>query len=203
MSAGGNSPVRPAELHLDLGGIHRAAGALIVTGVAEALVGATGLAVLAVSGARSSAAVAILAVAAVTGCGLATFAVVSARPAARARRHAAVVGATGILLAYRGTYVAVGWDAVEQVTVHWPGGRSRAAVVVARLAATSAAGNEPLLGPFRFPDQARRLGLPDDDRTVFVGVLARGAAGRTELRVLRGLAGARLRLATDHGEQQT
>jgi hypothetical protein len=184
--------VRPAELHLDLGGIHRAAGALLVTGVAEALVGATGLAVLAVSGVRSTAVLVILAVAAVTGCGLAAFAVVSGRPAARARRHASVVGATGILLAYRGTYVAVSWDAVEQVTVHRPGGRSRSAVVVARLAAESAAGNEPVLGPFRFPEQARRLGLPDDDRTVFVGVLSRGTAGETELRLLHGLVGARL-----------
>jgi hypothetical protein len=185
--------VRPAELHLDLGGIHRAAGALLVTGVAEALVGATGLAVLAVSGgAHYAAALAVLVVAAVTGCGLAAFAVVSGRPSARARRHASVVGATGILLAFRGTYVAVSWDAVEQVTVHRPGGRSREAFVVARLAAESAVGNEPVLGPFRFPDQARRMGLPDDDRTVFVGVLSRGPVGETELRVLRGLAGGRL-----------
>jgi hypothetical protein len=188
----GEGVPRPVELHLDLGGIHRAGGALLVAGAAEIVAGGTGAALFVGSGSSSATALAIMALAVATGCGLVAVAVVSARPAARARRHAAVVGGTGILLAYQGTYVALGWDAVERVTVHRPNGRTRPAVVVARLAEDSPAGSDPVLEPFRFPEQAVRMGLPDDDRTVFVGVLAHGAAGRDELRVLRGLAGGRL-----------
>jgi hypothetical protein len=197
MGEGEAAPPHPAELNLDFGGIHRATGALLVVGIAEILVGAAGLAVLATAGSRSAVGLGIVAVAVVTGVALLAVAVRSARPAARARRHAAVVGGTGILLAYHGTYVALGWDAVERVMVHRPGSRSRSNVVIVRLVEDSPVGDDPVLEPFRFPDQAVRLGLPDDKRNLFVGVLARGAAGRAELRVLRGLAGGRLAVSQD------